>query len=101
MDDRQLDRRAFLRLGLAAGPVSLLAACGYEGSDPVKRKLGMISRANDWVGEHLLFSDKPARKYPVSARSTRMPAYHISRELPELGPDEKWSLKIGGEVNKP
>ncbi len=101
MDDPRLDRRAFFRLGLAAGPVSLLAACGYEGSDPVKRKLGMISRANDWVGEHILYSDKPARKYPVAARSTRMPAYHISRELPEWTAAQKWSLNVGGEVSKP
>jgi DMSO/TMAO reductase YedYZ molybdopterin-dependent catalytic subunit len=101
MTERHLDRRAFFRIGIAAGPVSLLAACGYQGSDPIKRRLAMISRANDWVGEHVFFSNKPAPKYPESARSTKVPAYHISKELPRLGPDEKWALSVGGEVRKP
>lgn len=101
MADLRLDRRAFFRIGVAAGPASLLAACGYEGSDPIKHRLRNVSRLNDWIGEHLLLSHNPAQKYPVSARSTKMPAYHISRELPVLAEGEKWSLSVGGEVRKP
>ena len=101
MTDRHLGRRDFLGLGLAAGPASLLAACGYEGSESVKRRLGLVSRANDWVGQHLLFSERPARKYPESARSSKMPVYHISQDLPSLDSSEPWVLTVQGEVRKP
>jgi DMSO/TMAO reductase YedYZ molybdopterin-dependent catalytic subunit len=101
MTEHRLDRRDFLRLGLAAGPASLLAACGYEGSEPVKRGLSLVSRANDWIGEHLLLSHRPAREYPVSARSGKLPVYHISRELPILDPSKPWMLTVGGEVKQP
>ena len=100
MADGTIDRRGFLRLGLAAGPVSLLAACGYEGSDGVKSRLEDISRLNDWMGEHLFLSQRPARKYPESSRSLKMPIYHISKEVPTLG-DEPWALEVAGEVKRP
>jgi DMSO/TMAO reductase YedYZ molybdopterin-dependent catalytic subunit len=101
MADQRLDRRAFLRLGLAAGPISLLAGCGYEGSDTIKRQLGAISRLNDWMGEHLFLSDRAAPRYSELARSTKVPVYHISKELPTPASDEQWVLSVGGEVRKP
>ena len=97
-----LDRRDFLRLGLVAGPASLMAGCGWDGGPLVRSKLGAVSRLNDWVGENILQSSKRlARVYPVSARSMAMPAYHISREVPTLDAAAPWALEVGGEVKAP
>jgi DMSO/TMAO reductase YedYZ molybdopterin-dependent catalytic subunit len=97
-----LDRRDFLRLGLVAGPAALVASCGWDGGPLVKSRLAGISRINDWVGEHVLHSNRRlARVYPVSARSAVMPAYHISRSTPELASPAAWALEVGGDVRKP
>lgn len=105
MDDREtagLDRRAFLRLGLVAGPASLAAACGWDGGEILRPKLLAVSRVNDWVGEHLLHSNRRlAKEYPVSRRSRLMPAYHVAAELPRLPVGSAWSLEVGGLVRKP
>ena len=97
-----LDRRDFLRLGLVAGPASLVAGCGWDGGPLVQPKLAAISRINDWVGEHIFQSNRRlATEYPASARSTAMPGYHISREMPALEPGARWALDVGGEVKAP
>lgn len=105
MDDREiagLDRRAFLRLGLVAGPASLAAACGWDGGEILRPKLLAVSRVNDWVGEHLLHSNRRlAKEYPVSRRSRLMPAYHVAAELPRLPAGAAWGLEVGGLVRKP
>lgn len=102
MTDRGLDRRDFLRLGLVAGPASLVAACGWDGGSLIQPGLSAISRINDWVGEHvLLSSSRLAPTYPPSARSGTMPSYFISDATP-LPPDPaRWSLDVGGLVRKP
>ena len=101
-DTGGLDRRAFLRLGIVAGPASLAAACGWDGGEMLRPKLQAVSRVNDWVGEHLLHSNRRlAREYPVSARSRLMPAYHVGPELPRLPAGAPWSLEVGGLVRKP
>ena len=97
-----LDRRDFLRLGIVAGPAALVAGCGWDGGPLVKSKLATMSRLNDWVGENILQSSKRlAKVYPVSARSTAMPGYHISREMPTLDIAKPWALQVGGEVKAP
>ncbi len=97
-----LDRRDFLRLGLVAGPASLVAGCGWDGGSLLKPKLAMVSRVNDWVGEHILQSNgRLARVYPAADRSSSMPGYFISQEMPELAPGAPWSLSVGGEVRAP
>ncbi|HEY6948581.1 MAG TPA: molybdopterin-dependent oxidoreductase [Gemmatimonadales bacterium] len=102
MADRGLDRRDFLRLGLVAGPASLVAACGWDGGPLIQPRLGAISRFNDWVGEHVLMSSsRLARTYPVSARSGSMPSYFISDTTPLLSDPARWSLEVGGLVRKP
>ena len=80
-----LARRDFLRLGLVAGPASLVAACGWDGGPLIRPKLQAISRLNDWVGEKLLLSpNRLAPTFATSARSTTVPAYFISDDVPTL-----------------
>ncbi|HMA44929.1 MAG TPA: molybdopterin-dependent oxidoreductase [Gemmatimonadales bacterium] len=102
MADRRLDRRDFLRLGLVAGPASLVAACGWDGGPLIQPRLSAISRFNDWVGEHVLMSSsRLARTYPASARSGTMPSYFVSDTTPLLPDPARWSLEVGGLVRKP
>ena len=100
MTDRRLDRRDFLRLGLVAGPASLVAACGWDGGDLIRPKLQTLSRLNDWVGEKVFLSDgRLAREYPLSARSNeQFPSYFISKETPLLRDSAAWTLEVGGKV---
>ena len=99
---RSLDRRAFLRLGLAGGTASLAAACGWDGGNAIRPSLLSISRINDWVGEKILYSPtRLARTYDASARSARLPRYFISRTMP-LPPDPAaWRLVVDGLVERP
>ncbi len=102
MTDRSLNRRDLIRLGIAAGPAALAAACGYEGGPLVQGRLHSISRLNDWVGEHVLHrKNHLAPQYDPTERSKRMPAYFISQRMPALGPGQQWALEVGGEVRKP
>lgn len=97
-----LGRRDFLRLGLVAGPASLVAACGWDGGPLVQPKLQAVSRLNDWVGEKLLLSpDRLAPTYAASARSGSVPAYFISDDVPLLADPTAWALEVGGLVRRP
>ncbi|MGQ0703238.1 MAG: hypothetical protein ACT4PM_08920, partial [Gemmatimonadales bacterium] len=98
-----VDRRDFVRLGLAAGPLGLTAACGWDGGRLLRSGLARMSRFNDWVGEHLLLSqNRLAREYPVSERERgRFPSYFISAEVPVLPNPEAWALAVGGAVRRP
>jgi DMSO/TMAO reductase YedYZ molybdopterin-dependent catalytic subunit len=103
-----LSRRDFMRLGLAAGPASLVAACGWDGGPALEPKLRAISRLNDWVGEKILFSPtRLARQYPVSARTPmgQFPAYSLTwnhtRQFPAPADPGAWALEVGGLVRKP
>ena len=105
-DPGGVNRRDFLRLGLAAGPASLIAACGWDGGALLEPRLRMVSRINDWVGEHILQSNRRlAREYPISARTPEQafPAYSITynrqRRFPD--PPADWALVVGGLVRKP
>jgi len=105
-DPGGVNRRDFLRLGLAAGPASLIAACGWDGGALLEPRLRMVSRINDWVGEHVLQSNRRlAREYPISARTPEQafPAYSITynrqRRFPD--PPSDWALEVGGLVRKP
>jgi len=103
MTERKLDRRDFLRLGLVAGPVSLAAACGWDGGSAIEPRLRGFSRVNDWVGEHILQSNgRLAPEYPISMRTRDFPHYFVARPMaPMLPAPESWSLEVGGEVKKP
>ena len=97
-----IDRRAFLRLGAGAGAASLAAACGWDGGGLVKPRLLSLSRLNDWVGEHVLFSPtRLARTYDASRRSSGVPAYFISDTVPMLRDPAAWRLTVGGLVRRP
>lgn len=98
-------RRDLLRLGLLAGPASLLASCGWGGG-PLAPTLGGVSRFNDWVGERLLSTGRPGREYAVSERTPErlFPAYSQVRPFPRIEDTEDadaWGLEVGGLVEKP
>lgn len=96
------NRRDFLRVGLAAAGSASLAACGWDGGALLRPALDAAARTNDWVGEHVLLSDRRlARDLPVSARSAAMPNYHIATATPVLDDPAAWALNVGGLVRKP
>jgi DMSO/TMAO reductase YedYZ molybdopterin-dependent catalytic subunit len=99
-------RRDFLRLGLAAGPASLLAACGWDGGPALEPRLRSFSRINDWVGEKIFLSrSRLAKEYPVSARTAErlFPAYSITWNQKRSYPDPPpgWELEVNGLVRSP
>jgi DMSO/TMAO reductase YedYZ molybdopterin-dependent catalytic subunit len=105
---RGLTRRDLLRLGAVAGPVSIAAACGWDGGPVLEPKLRAFSRINDWVGEKILHSPtRLAREYPVSARTRaeQFPSYSITYNntgsFPSLSDLGRWTLEVGGLVRKP
>src|SRR3954454_23637396 len=78
---RGLNRRDLLRLGVVAGPLGALAACGWDGGSTLAPKLRLFSRVNDWVGEKIFLGrQRLAPEYPVSARTTpqNFPSYSIT-----------------------
>lgn len=98
----EFDRRAFLRLAAGAGAASLAAACGWDGGALVRPGLWSVSRFNDWVGEHLLYS--PTRLAPTfspARRSRSLPNYHISDHTPVLRDPAAWRLAVDGLVQAP
>lgn len=99
-DRAGLDRRSFMRLGLVAGPTSLVAACGWDGGTLLRPRLQAISRLNDWVSEQLHSNSRLARTYSEADRSRRMPAYYVARSVPTTM-DPAWALAVGGEVRQP
>ncbi len=109
MTDRAsgLSRRDFMRMGLVAGPASLVAACGWDGG-PLEPRLRAFGRVNDWVSEKILLSrTRLAPQYPVAARTAaeQFPAYSITLNqtggFPSPPDGDRWALKVGGLVRTP
>lgn len=97
-----LDRRAFLALAAGGGTAPLVAACGWDGGNAVRPKLLAVSRVNDWVSEHVLYSPtRLAREYDVAERSPRLPSYFISQTVPMLKDPAAWRLRVDGMVRHP
>src|SRR5437660_11123431 len=97
-----LDRRAFVRLGMAGGAASLVAACGWDGGNALRPRLLDISRLNDWVGDKILFAPtRLARAYTAAERSAMLPGYFISNSLPTLATPSAWRLRVDGLVRQP
>jgi DMSO/TMAO reductase YedYZ molybdopterin-dependent catalytic subunit len=97
-----VNRRDFLRLGVAGGTASLVGACGWDGGNAIRPKLLTWSRVNDWVGEKILYSPtRLAREYAASERAAQMPAYMISDTVPMLADPAAWRLRVDGLVRKP
>ncbi len=102
MTEPRLSRRDLLRLGLAAAPASLAAACGWDGGSHLAPRLRAFSRVNDWIGENLFLSASHlAPQYPPSKRTlpVNFPVYAITHPLPR--PADTWALDVGGLVAKP
>src|SRR5437764_5488439 len=98
----RVDRRAFVRLGLAGGGAALAAACGWDGGGAIRPLLLDWSRVNDWVGEKVLFSPTHlARTYSPAERSAMLPSYFISGMTPMLSDPDRWRLRVQGLVQQP
>jgi DMSO/TMAO reductase YedYZ molybdopterin-dependent catalytic subunit len=99
---QEIDRRAFVTLGMAAGTAAVAAACGWDGGKAVRPRLLDISRLNDWVGEKILFSPtRLARTYSAAERSAALPSYFISSMIPMLEDPSGWRLRVDGLVAQP
>jgi DMSO/TMAO reductase YedYZ molybdopterin-dependent catalytic subunit len=104
MTDRRLSRRDLFRLGLAAGPASLAAACGWNGGPHIEPKLRAFSRVNDWVGEKVFLSAAHlAPEYPISRRSKPIdfPTYAQTHPMPTPADPAAWTLAVDGLVRVP
>src|SRR2546425_8165006 len=98
----RVDRRAFLKLGVAGGAGALVAACGWDGGNAIRPNLLAVSRLNDWVGEKILFSPtRLARTYSPAERSRSLPSYFISATTPMLKDPRLWRLRVDGLVRQP
>ncbi len=98
----EVDRRAFVKLGVAGGLASLVTACGWDGGRLLRPGLLDISRVNDWVGEKVLFSPtRLARTYGTAERSAMLPSYFISTMTPMLEDQAAWRLRVDGLVAQP
>lgn len=103
MTDPKLDRRELIRLALVAAPATLASACGWKGGI-LEPRLRAFSRVNDWVGEHVLQSNRRlAPTYPVSRRTPApaFPAYTQTPGFPRLSDPSAWRLEIDGTVERP
>ena len=95
------DRRDFLKLAAGAGTASLAAACSWDGGDVLRPKLLAVSRVNDWVGEHILFSPtRLAKTYDSAERSANFPSYFISPAMPFIKDPGAWRLRVDGLVQQ-
>ncbi|PYP49624.1 MAG: molybdopterin-binding protein [Gemmatimonadetes bacterium] len=98
----EVDRRAFVKVGLAGAGAALAAACGWDGGGAIRPLLLDWSRVNDWVGEKVLFSPTHlARTYSPAERSAMLPSYFISDMTPMLRDPERWRLRVRGLVEQP
>src|SRR3989441_1530381 len=98
----EIDRRAFLKLGVAGGAGTLAAACGWDGGNAIRPTLRAGSRINDGVGERVLFSPtRLARTYSPAERSPTLPSYFISATTPMLKDPRLWRLRVDGLVRQP
>ncbi len=98
----EVDRRAFVKLGVAGAGAALAAACGWDGGGALRPLLLDWSRVNDWVGEKVFFSPTHlARTYSPAERSAMLPSYFISASTPMLSDPERWRLRVQGLVEQP
>ena len=96
------DRRDFLKLVAGAGTASLAAACSWDGGNVLRPKLLAVSRLNDWVGEHVLYSPtRLAQTYDPAERSRNFPSYFVSPTMPVLKDPGAWRLRVDGLVRQP
>src|SRR6266508_564366 len=93
----RIDRLAFVKLSVAGGAASLVAACGWDGGNALRPRLLGVSRLNDWVGEKILFSPtRLAKTYSPAERSAMLPSYFSSSVMPMLVNPAAWRLRVGG-----
>src|SRR5437899_10815943 len=92
---QEVDRRAFLRLAVAGGAASLVAACGWDVGGAIRPLLLDWSRVNDWVGEKVLVSPTHlARTYSPSERSAMLLSVLISGATEILEHPDRLRLRV-------
>ena len=62
-----VNRRDFLRLGLAAGPASLIAACGWDGGALLEPRLRMVAGSTTGWASRSSSNRRLAHEYPIGA----------------------------------
>src|SRR5438876_10686586 len=93
----EVDRRAFVKLGVAGAGAALAAACGWDGGGAIRPLLLDWSRVNDWVGEKVLFSPTHlARTYSPAQRSAMLPSYFISAATTRPSEPGRWPRRGQG-----
>src|SRR3989442_2325778 len=81
----RVDRRAFLKLGVAGGAGALVAACGWDSGNAILPNRLAVSRLNDWVGEKILVSPtRLARTESPAERRRSLPSLFIYATSPTL-----------------
>src|SRR2546428_11763074 len=73
----EIDRRAFLKLGVAGGAGTLAAACGWDGGNAIRPHLLAGSPINDWGGERGLFFPTPLARADSPAQRSPPPPRHL------------------------
>lgn len=90
-------RRSFLIASAAAAA----SACAWDGGPKLQPVFGTVSRFNDWMSARLFSPTKLARKYTNAERSTGVPNYYVSSDMPVWDDPKTWRLAVRGLVNTP
>ncbi|HEY4102218.1 MAG TPA: molybdopterin-dependent oxidoreductase [Gemmatimonadales bacterium] len=94
-----LPRRDFLRAIVPAIPAAL-AACGWDGGRRLQPVFNRVIAFNNQLGEDLqAVTHRTAN--PTQPPRGQMPAYYISKHLPQLSDPATWRLEVGGLVRTP
>ena len=80
---KRLERRLFLKQGLSAGALALLAGCDFTGEESIQRVLSAISRWNDGAQGWLFNPARLAPEFPESRITKPFPfnAFYSEEEV--------------------
>jgi DMSO/TMAO reductase YedYZ molybdopterin-dependent catalytic subunit len=99
---RDLDRRAFLRVGTLSLAASVVAACNSQGPKSAQRLLTFAEKQNEgverWLLRHTSMNHGVARVAGAS-----FPSYFVSKHVPvwDTAVRGPWTLAVNGLVQRP